>query len=171
MRSGDEDTKQQPRIAMKLRLSEPKRPKLYRLENQVRSFRKQRKWTLKKLSELSGVPHPSIWRMEKGDVPKLINAYKVAHALQVTVYKIWNISLGEQSLQRGNPEALTVHELRNKQGWSLDTFSQLTGVSRTTLYEVEDGRIPNLEVAFRIAAAFRVSVYQLWKPDVVEQLP
>lgn len=170
MRPGDKDSTPHPRRAMQLRLSAPDQPQVFRLVSQVRGFRKQRKWTLKKLSKMSGVPYASIWRMEKGDVPKLINAYKVARALQATVYKLWNVPLSGQTLRHANTEELTVHELRKKQGWSLDTFSQLSGVSRTTLYEIEDGRIPTLAVAFRIAALLRVSVYQLWKPEVVNNV-
>jgi len=170
MRPGDKDSAPHPTIAMQLRLSKPEQPKVHRLVSQVRFVRKQRKWTLKKLSKMSGVPHGSIWRMEKGDVPKLINAYKVARALQATVYKLWNIPLSGQALRHAKTDEFTVHELRKKQGWSLDKLSQLTGISRTTLHDVEDGRIPTLEVAFQIAGALRVSVYQLWKPDVVERL-
>jgi transcriptional regulator with XRE-family HTH domain len=154
---------------MQLRLSAPDQPKVYRPVSQVRSFRKQRKWTLKKLSKMSGVSISSIWHMEAGNSPKLANAYKVARALEATVYKLWNVPLGGQALPSAKTQALTVHELRKKHGWSLDTFSELAGVSRTTLYEIEDGRIPTLEVAFRIAAVLRVSVYQLWKPEVVAQ--
>jgi transcriptional regulator with XRE-family HTH domain len=154
---------------MKLRLSAPEQPTVYRPVSQVRSFRKQRKWTLKKLSKMSGVSISSIWHMEAGNSPKLANAYKVARALEATVYKLWNVPLGGQALRSAKTEALTVHELRKKHGWSLDTFSELSGVSRTTLHEVEEGRIPTLEVAFRIATLLHISVYQLWNPGVVER--
>lgn len=169
MRPGYEETTPHPRIAMPLRPSKPDQPNFPPLVSQVRSFRRQRKWKLKKLSKMSGVPISSIWRMEEGYPPKLINAYKVARALQATVYKLWNIPLSGQDLRHTKSEALTVYELRMKQGWTLDTLCQLSGVSRTTLHDVEEGRIPTLEVAFRIASALHVSVYQLWTPEVAEQ--
>lgn len=170
MRPGNKDSTPHPRIAMELRLSKPDVSTVIRLVSQVRSFRKQRKWTLKRLSEKSGVAVASIYHMEAGDVPKLINAYRVGRSLQATVYKLWSIPLSGQALRRTKTEALTVYELRKRQGWSLDTFSQVSGISRTTLHDIEGGRIPTLEAAFRIAAALHVSVYQLWKPEVVERL-
>jgi transcriptional regulator with XRE-family HTH domain len=55
-----------------------------------------------------------------------------------------------------------VRELRKKKGWTLDELSAACGVSRSMLSEIERGNAnPTLAVAFRIAAAFSMSLGDL----------
>ena len=138
---------------------------LYRLDCQVGSFRKARNWTLHELEAISGVPYNSIWRMERGDIPKLTQAYKLACAFDTTVYTLWNIPLSKRAGRHAENKALTLRGIREEQGWSLGVFSQMSGIPESRLSAIERGKMPTLEMAFRLAHAFGVSVYQLWKPE------
>ena len=135
------------------------------LTNKVCNARKQEQWTLKELSEVSGVPYNSIWRMERGDAPGLIFAYRVADALHTTVYELWSIPPSGHTMGKAKREHFSVRELRKNRGWSLDILSELSGVSKSTLFSIEEGRTPTLKTGVRIAAALGVSVYQLWTAD------
>jgi DNA-binding XRE family transcriptional regulator len=43
-------------------------------------------------------------------------------------------------------------------------LAELSGVSKTTLCQIEKGHMPSLKNAVRIAAALDLSVYQIWNP-------
>jgi DNA-binding XRE family transcriptional regulator len=68
-------------------------------------------------------------------------------------------------MEKAKTEQFSMRELRNNRGWSLGVLSELSGVSKSTLFSVEEGHMPNLETAVRIAAALGMSVYQLWTAD------
>jgi transcriptional regulator with XRE-family HTH domain len=137
--------------------------------NRIRALRKQKNWTVKRLAEISGVPYKPVWRIDRGDNPKLQNAYKVASAFQLTVYELWGIAPTGKSGQEAESKILSMRELREKRGWSFDRLRNLSSVKKNTLYRVENGQEPSLESAVRIAAAFGVSVYQMWKPEIGSQ--
>jgi transcriptional regulator with XRE-family HTH domain len=139
------------------RTEHPLRSKIYEL-------RKERKWTLKHLSALSGVPYNTIWRMEGGSGTTVTNAYKVATAFQLTVYELWSIPPGWTIPLPNESDVSSVTELRLKRGWRLRDLAELSRIPTTTLFAIEKGQIPKLENAVRIAAALGVSVYQIWKP-------
>jgi DNA-binding XRE family transcriptional regulator len=109
--------------------------------------------------------------MERGYGTSLINAFKVANAFRLTVYDVWVIpgeNADQQTTARLEAGVSTVRELRLKQRWLLRDLSRLSGVSKTTLARIEDGHAPSLRNAAQIAAAFGVSIYQLWEPSTVE---
>lgn len=91
------------------------------------------------------------------------DAYRVARAFGLTVYELWGIAPAGQPVSTTDAETLSLLELRNKCGWSLDTLRELSGVPISTLSRVERGQEPHLDSAFRIAAALSVSVYQVWQ--------
>lgn len=135
------------------------------LENKIYVFRKQKNWTLKQLSELSGVPFNTVWRIENGYGTGLKNAYKIASVFQTTIYELWDIPpSGMTPTALGRTKTFSPAELRFHRGWVLDQLAELSGVSKATLSHVERGHIPVLENAVRIARAFGVSVYEIWKP-------
>ena len=55
----------------------------------VTELRLKRRWRLCDLVELSGVPTTTLFAIEKGQIPKLENAVRIAAALGVSVYQIW----------------------------------------------------------------------------------
>jgi len=133
------------------------------LKNRISELRKQRSWSLQRLSLESGIPVNTLWRMERGYGIALRNAFKVADAFGLTVYEVWDIRLREQA----RPHARTfpgnaVRELRLNRGWGLKDLVKSSGVSKTTLSEIERGHTPTLKNAIRIASAFGVSVYAIW---------
>lgn len=135
------------------------------LKSKIYVYRKQKKWTLKKLSELSGIRFNTVWRIESGYGTALKNAYKIASVFQTTIYELWDIPpSGEVPVTPGKTKPLSPAELRSQRGWALDDLSKLSGVSKTTLFHVEQGYTPALEIAVKIARAFGVSVYEIWKP-------
>jgi transcriptional regulator with XRE-family HTH domain len=134
------------------------------LRSKIYDLRKERKWTLKKLSALSGVPYNTIWRMEGGSGTAVTNAYKVAAAFQLTVYELWPIPPNSTIPASNAADVSSVTELRLKRGWRLRDLAELSRIPTTTLFAIEKGQIPKLENAVRIAAALGVSVYQIWKP-------
>lgn len=135
------------------------------LKSKIHVYRKQKKWTLKKLSELSGIRFNTVWRIENGYSTALKNAYKIANVLQTTIYELWDIPpSGEIPGASGKTKTFSPAELRYQRGWVLDDLSKLSGVSKTTLFHVEKGHTPALEIAVKIARAFGVSVYDIWKP-------
>jgi transcriptional regulator with XRE-family HTH domain len=137
--------------------------KRYTVTSKIYEVRKQNNWTLKQLSELSGVPFNTIWRMENGYGTALRNAYKVANVLQTTIYALWDIPTSAVSLEVPG-RSLSVSDLRSRRGWNLDELARLSGVSKTTIFHLEKGHTPTLENAVKIATALGVSVYQIWKP-------
>lgn len=134
------------------------------LKNRIHDFRKQNRWTLKKLAKISGLPYNTIWRMERGRGTPLDNAYKVAMAFQVTVYELYPTdSAGTVSVVKAG-DVHSVRELRLKRNWALRELAEASGVSSTTLCHVEKGYIPKVDKALKIASALGVSVYQIWNP-------
>lgn len=86
------------------------------LRNRIRQLRRERRWTLRRLCQLSGVPVNTICRMEGGNGTTLRNALRIAGAFQLFVYEIWETpprSETDSKNRRGaNGPALTVHGLR-----------------------------------------------------------
>jgi transcriptional regulator with XRE-family HTH domain len=134
------------------------------LKSKIHELRKEKKWTLKHLSALSGVPYNTIWRMERGSGTSVTNAYKIAAAFQVTVYELWSIPPSGTIPVPNEVDVSSVIELRLKRGWRLRDLAELSGIPTTTLFAIEKGQIPKLENAVRIAVALGVSVYQIWRP-------
>ena len=134
------------------------------LTNKIHVYRKEKKWTLKKLAELSGVRFNTVWRIENGYSTALKNAYRIANVFQTTIYDLWDIPPSGDLVASGKTRTLSPAELRSQRGWVLDDLSKLSGVSKTTLFHVERGHTPALEIAVKIARAFGVSVYNIWKP-------
>lgn len=132
--------------------------------NKIRTLREQRNWTLKKLAETAGVPLNTAWRLEKGRGPTLSNAVKVAGAFGLTVYEVWNIP-GPHIipwLAPATEKANKLRALRLERDWTLDEFAKRSRVSRSTIAQVERSKGPTLNNAVRLAAAFGVSVYDIW---------
>ena len=134
------------------------------LRSKIYELRKERKWTLKHLSALSGVPYNTIWRMEGGSGTAVTNAYKVAAAFQLTVYEVWSIPPSGTIPVPNDADISSLTELRLQRGWRLRDLAELSRIPTTTLFAIEKGQIPKLENAVRIAAALDLSVYQIWKP-------
>ena len=134
------------------------------LTNKIYVYRKEKKWTLKKLAALSGVRFNTVWRIENGYSTALRNAYRIANVFQASIYDLWDIPPSGDPVASGKTRNASPLELRIQRGWVLDDLSRLSGVSKTTLFHVEQGHTPALEIAVKIARAFGVSVYDIWKP-------
>ena len=134
------------------------------LRSKVHELRREKKWSLKHVSALSGIPYNTIWRMERGSGTAVTNAYKVAAAFQLTVYELWSIPPSGIIPVPNEADVSSVTELRLKHGWRLRDLVELSRVPTATLFAIEKGQIPKLENAVKIAAALGVSVYQIWKP-------
>jgi transcriptional regulator with XRE-family HTH domain len=134
------------------------------LRSKIYELRKERKWTLKHLSALSGVPYNTIWRMERGSGTAVTNAYKVAGAFHLTVYELWSIPPSDAIPVPNEADVSSLTELRLRRSWRLRDLAESSRIPTTTLFAIEKGQIPKLENAVRIAAALGVSVYQIWKP-------
>jgi transcriptional regulator with XRE-family HTH domain len=137
------------------------------VRNRIRQLRREHQWTLRRLSQLSGVPLNTICRMESGGGATLRNALRIADAFQLSVYEVWETSSPSDTKPKNNRRsanapALTVHELREERGWRLYDVSSVSGVSITTVASVEKGHLPTLSNALRIAAALGVSVHEIW---------
>ncbi|HZU33183.1 MAG TPA: helix-turn-helix transcriptional regulator [Candidatus Angelobacter sp.] len=103
--------------------------------------------------------------MEKGYGVSLRNAYKLTRFLQITVYELWPDLKPSQPSARFDAAGLhrySVHELRTRLKWRLHDLSEVSGVSKATLVQVENGHVPSLKNAAQIANALGVSVYQIW---------
>jgi transcriptional regulator with XRE-family HTH domain len=134
------------------------------VRNSIRQLRRERNWSLRRLSELSGVPLNTICRMETGGGTTLRNALRIASAFELSVYQVWEtLSQSETDLEGTNTAALTVRDLRTKRGWRLYDLSNASRVSMSTVASVEKGRLPTLKNALRIASAFGVSVHEIWR--------
>lgn len=136
-----------------LRLHLSDRQRDHPLKSKIYDFRKRNKWTLKELSRLSGVPFNTVWRMERGHGTTLRTAYKVASAFQLTIYEMWSIPPSGDAPDTHWKDVSSVAELRLQRGWRLHDLSELSGVSKTTLFHIEKGHMPTLKNAVRIAAA------------------
>lgn len=139
------------------------RQKGHLLRSRIQAHRKKKNWTIRRLSAISGVAYKLVWDMEHGFRPRLTNAYKVASAFGLTVYELWDIPHSGPDVDAVEFES-DLRGQREARGWSLDTFAAMSGVPKNTIYRIENGQVPNLASAARIAAALGVSVYQLWKP-------
>jgi transcriptional regulator with XRE-family HTH domain len=132
--------------------------------NKIRILRAQRSWTLKKLADLAGIPLNTAWRLEHGMSPVLTNAIKVAGAFGLTVYEVWNIP-GPHITPWVAPATVKSNKLRalrRERQWTLDELAERCRVSKSTIAQIERDRGPTLGNAVRIAAAFGVSVYDIW---------
>jgi transcriptional regulator with XRE-family HTH domain len=136
----------------------------HQLKNKIHELRKAKKWSLKHLSSLSGIPYNTVWRMERGYGTSVTNAYKVAAAFQVTVYELWHLPPSGTIPVSNETEVSTVTELRLKRGWRLRDLAESSRIPPTTLFGIEKGQTPKLGNAVRIAVALGVSVYQIWSP-------
>jgi len=139
------------------------------VRNRIRQLRREHQWTLRRLSQLSGVPLNTICRMESGGGATLRNALRIADAFQLSVYEVWETPSSSETEPKNNRRsanapALRVRELRAKRGWRLYDVSSISGVSITTVASIEKGRLPTLNNALRIASAFGVSVHDIWRP-------
>lgn len=134
------------------------------MKNNIHDLRKRSKWTLKKLAKVAGIPYNTVYRMEQGLGARLQNAYKVAAALQVTVYDLYPILPPKSVPAAEDGEQHSVLELRMKRNWPVRQLAKASGVALSTLSNVEKGFPPKVDKAIRIAAALGVSVYQIWKP-------
>lgn len=134
------------------------------LQSKIYEFRKHKRWTLKKLSYLSGIPLNTVWRMEKGYGVTLRNAFTLANIFRVTIYDLWDIVPAGGPAPRAAKTTISLRKLRLDRGWGLVQLAKSSGVSKTTIFGVENGHAPTLENAARIAAALGVSVYDIWKP-------
>lgn len=135
-----------------------------RLNNGIRELRKKNRWTLKKLAQMCGVPYNTVWRMERGLGGRLDKAYKVAAAFQVTIYELYPLLPNKMILVAMRTDVHSVRELRLNHNWSLRELARASGVSSTTLCHIENGFIPKVDKAIKIADALGVSVYEIWKP-------
>ena len=140
------------------------RQKGHLLRSRIQTYRKQKNWTIRRLSAISGVAYKLVWDMEHGRTPRLTNAYKVASAFELTVYELWEIPCSAPEVDAAKFEFAALRDQREARQWSLDTLAEMSGVPKNTIYRIENGQVPSLESAVRIAAALEVSVYQLWKP-------
>ena len=137
------------------------------VRNAIRVLRRERGWTLRRLSQLSGVTLNTICRMENGGGTTLQNALRVAASFELSVYEVWEIQDSDSKNKKGvNRDTRTVHELRTQRGWRLYDMASVSGVSMSTVASVEKGRFPTLKNAVRIAAAFGVSVHEIWRLGV-----
>jgi len=134
------------------------------LISKIYEFRKRKRWTLKRLSKLSGIPLNTVWRMEKGYGVTLRNAFTIAAIFGLSVYDLWNIGPAGVSAGLFVHEPASIRKLRRRRRWGLRELANVSGVSKTTLSIVESGHTPTLENAAKIAAALNVSLYDIWKP-------
>lgn len=137
------------------------------LQNKIREFRKRKHWTLHKLSQVSGIPPITVWRIERGHAVTLRNAFAIAAIFEVSVYDLWDIAPPGASAGMFVKDLTSIRKLRLKGGWGLKELAAASGVSKTTISVAESGHRPTLENAAKIAAALNVSVYDLWKPPQV----
>ena len=56
-----------------------------------------------------------------------------------------------------------IKELRTTVGWTQEQLSEKLGVSRQTVISIENGRYnPSLELAYKIAQLFRLSIEEVF---------
>jgi transcriptional regulator with XRE-family HTH domain len=133
--------------------------------NRICALRADRNWTLRKLSEVSGISINALWRIEKGGSPMLEKAFQLASAFQLTIYDVWDIPAPVSRAPAYIallPEKMRLRALRNARGWRLADLARFTGIPASTLSEVQRGANPSLTNAVRIAVTLGVSVNELW---------
>lgn len=132
------------------------------LTNRIRELRRERKWTLLRLSTKSGISVRILHRIEHGGIPKLAMALQLAHVFKLTVYEIWCIPTPPTAeVTHPGFERIRVAALRQARNLSIADLATLAGIRKATLYEFERGWLPNLHNALRVAAALQVSVHEL----------
>lgn len=144
----------------------PSNPGGIKVTSRISQFRTRNGWSLKELSERSGVPQNTLWRMERGYGSTLRNAFKVAEALELTIYELWSGSQKPDDAHANDSSENSpgnVRALRQSRGWTLCDLAKLCGVSKTTLAKIDAGHLPTLNNALRIAAAFGLSVHEIWE--------
>jgi transcriptional regulator with XRE-family HTH domain len=147
------------------RLDDRQRPPGPFLTNRIRHVRRERKWSLRRLSEISRIPINALWRMEKGGLPMLDRAFQLASAFQITIYEVWNIPDRDTFTPPYLallPDRIKIRAARNAQGWTLRDLAKAAGIAMSTLSQIERGSSPNLGNAVRIAVALGVPVHKLW---------
>jgi transcriptional regulator with XRE-family HTH domain len=135
------------------------------LDNRIRTLRKERNWTLRKLQEISGITLNALWRLEKGGVPTLKNAFRLANVFDLTVYEIWNIpapaeTMPEQVVRL--TDRIKVRGLRTVRGLKMKHLASLAELPMSTVSQIERGCVPSLKSAVQIATVLGASVYELW---------
>src|ERR1700685_2955791 len=102
------------------------------VRNIIRQLRGERRWTLRTLSQLSGVALNTICRMESGGGTTLRNALRIAGVLELSVYEVWETSapseIDSKNRRVANSASFTVYELRAERGWRLYDLSNISGV-------------------------------------------
>jgi transcriptional regulator with XRE-family HTH domain len=135
------------------------------LNNTIRHLRDERNWTLRHLERISGIPINALWRIEKGSLPMLDKAFRLARAFQLTIYDLWDIPVPATpappyiSLL---PDKLKIRAFRNARGWHLKDLARATAIPSSTLSEIERGANPNLKNAASIAITLGLSIHDLW---------
>jgi len=56
-------------------------------------------------------------------------------------------------------------KIRKDSGLTLVQLSNLCGVSKSRLSELEHGKTPSLDTAYKIGNFFSVTVYDIWEPE------
>jgi transcriptional regulator with XRE-family HTH domain len=141
------------------------------LKCKIYDLRKQNKWSLKDVAQLSGIPLNTVWRMERGYGATLRNAFKIASVFGATIYDLWSIPPSGSGLEPNEQTRLSVSELRQQRHWRLSDLAKLAGISKSTLFHIENGHTPTLGNAVKVAAALNVSVYHIWKPQQHQTQP
>ncbi len=59
---------------------------------------------------------------------------------------------------------IKLHELRMEKHWTLRHAAQHMGVSRTVLFNAEQGVMPRVDHAIKMAGIYNRSVEELWTP-------
>jgi DNA-binding XRE family transcriptional regulator len=101
--------------------------------------------------------------MERGDGTGLRNAYKVANAFGLTIYDLWDIPQHRTDRLETGSSTCFLRELRIKRKLRLNELARLSGIPTTTLFRIEKGHVPTLQIAVRLAATLGVSAYQIWR--------
>lgn len=52
---------------------------------------------------------------------------------------------------------------RKQKGINQKDLANALNISRKTLSNIENGFLPNLELAFKISEMLKISIYELWK--------
>lgn len=134
------------------------------MQSNIYELRKGMRWSLKRVSELAGIPVNTVWRMERGYGVTLRNAFRMAKLFGVTIYDLWNFVPVRSVVPQPNRGPSSVRKLRLEHRWRLRDLAEISRVSKSTLFHVEAGHTPTLENAVKIAAALGVSVYEIWEP-------
>ena len=63
---------------------------------------------------------------------------------------------------RGIPLNNKIHQLRKERRWTLTHLASLSGVPYNTIWRMERGSGTAVTQAYKVAAAFQLTVYDLW---------